>query len=68
MLTGRNKGEQEIIFLCVFLLICLAGLVIVFIPIIRSSLINPAKDALFIALVLLIALFVTVTVKKINQK
>lgn len=67
-MAGRNKGGQEIVVLCVFALICLAGLVIVFIPIIRSSLINPAKDALFIALILLIALFVTVTVKKINQK
>jgi len=68
MLTGKNKGEQEIVFLCVFLLICLAGLVIVFIPIVKSSLINPAKDALFIALVLLIGLFTLVTVRKINQK
>ena len=68
MKTGRNRGGQEIIFFFVFLLICLTGLVIVFIPIFKSSLINPAKDSLFIALVLLIIFIVIVAVRKINQK
>jgi ABC-type transport system involved in multi-copper enzyme maturation permease subunit len=68
MKTGQNRRGQEIVFFFVFLVICLTGLVIVFIPIFKSSLINPAKDSLFIALVLLMVLIVMVTVRKINQK
>jgi len=68
MKTGRNGGAQEPVFLCVFLLICLTGLAIVFVPIFKSSLINPLKDPLFIALVLLIVLIVMIAVRTINQK
>ena len=68
MKTVKNRGGLEIVLFFVFLLICLTGLVIVFVPIIKSSLIKPAKDSLFIALVVLIVLIVMVAVRKINQK
>ena len=68
MITGRNRRGQETVFFFVFLLIALAGLVVVFIPIFKTSLINPAKDALFIALVVLTILIMMVFVRNINQK
>ena len=68
MITGRNRRGQETVFFFVFLLICLTGLVIVFIPIFKTSLINPVKDALFIALVVLFISIMAVFIRNVNQK